>query len=276
MPQTLSLPKSKNRYAYAFYATDHAYAIAVLVFVRLLQRLGVRHDADLLLLHLPLPRQLLTKIRDLGMLTAEAPELPYIGYPYYRHCLVKLHIFQLTQYDRVVFVDADAIPLKRLDDLFAFTFDEPVAAPSAYWMPQPYWCSGLLVVRPSVVNWGRVTRHFISASAGGIFDMEIINTEFGSEICTLPASVFCLNSEWEDAERPGFFGAFDETYSRVSVVHFTALGKPWFYSTDRVRRLRPKAHPIFYELWEAWRRTRDELFRARDRGQPQYRQHSCK
>ena len=268
MSQILSLPKSKNRYAYAFYATDHAYAIAVLVFVRVLQRLGVRRDVDLLLLHLPLPRQLLTKMRGLGMLTAEVPALPYINSPYYRHCLVKLRIFQLTQYDCVIFVDADAMPLKRLDDLFAIAFDGPVAAPSAYWLPQPYWCSSLLLVRPSLVNWRRVARHFISASAGGIFDMEIINTEFGSEICTLPAGVFCLNSEWEDAERPGFFGAFDETYCRVSVVHFTALGKPWSYSVDRVRRLRPKAHPIFYELWEAWRRTRDELFLARNRREP--------
>jgi hypothetical protein len=31
----------------------------------------------------------------------------------------------------------------------------------------------------------------------------------------------------------------------------------------RVRRLRPSAHPLFYEIWDTWRATRDELFAGR-------------
>jgi len=36
-----------NRQAFVFYATSHEYAISVLVFVRLLQRLDIRGDTDL-------------------------------------------------------------------------------------------------------------------------------------------------------------------------------------------------------------------------------------
>ncbi|MGD1096881.1 MAG: hypothetical protein ABSB35_33425 [Bryobacteraceae bacterium] len=242
-----------------FYATSDAYAIAALVFVRMLRRLGIRNDASLVVLHLPLSRQIVAKMRDMGIFTALVPELRHVKNRYYRHCLVKLRIFQLHEFERVVFADADAMPLKSLDSLFTIPFEGPIAAPAAYWLRQPFWTSALLVVRPSEAEWQRVSQHFASASDKGFYDMDIINSEFGSEIHTLPAGVFCLNSEWEEIDRAGFFGDFDETYSRVSVVHFTALGKPWVYSLKQVRRLRPKAHPIFYELWETWRKMRDEI-----------------
>ncbi len=258
-PQILDLSKSGKRWAYVFYATNREYAIAVLVFVRLLRQLGIRDDADVVVLHLPLSGRIIARMRDLGISTVPVPKLRYVNHRYYRHCLVKLRIFQLFEYERVVFVDADAMPLKSLDDLLTLPFEGPVAAPSAYWLPQPFWTSALLVARPSAANWERVSRHFDSASARRFYDMDIINSEFRSEIHTLPERVFCLNSEWEDVNRWGFFGDFDDTYSRVSVVHFSAVGKPWSYSLKDVRRVRPKAHPIFYELWETWRKTRDEI-----------------
>ena len=258
--QNFELPRSNKRQAYAFYATSDAYAVAVVVFVRLLRQFGVREDADLILLHLPLSRRVISKVHELGIVTVLVPELRYVSNRYYRHCLIKLRIFQLVGFERVIFVDADSIPLRSLDSLFMIPSDEPVAAPAAYWLPQPYWTSALLIVRPSETNWLRVSQHFTSASDKGHYDMDIVNAEFGSEIHTLPAAVFCLNSEWEDVNRPGFFGDFSDTYSRFSVVHFTALGKPWSYSTKAVRRLRPNAHPIYYELWETWRKTRDDIF----------------
>jgi alpha-N-acetylglucosamine transferase len=172
-----------------------------------------------------------------------------------------------------VYVDADAIPLRRLDDLFALPLDGPLAAPRAYWLPQPYWCTGLLVVRPSLASWDRVSRHFISAFANRFFDMDIINNEYAGEIITLPTGTFCLDSEWEDVERPGPLGDFGDTYARAAVVHFSALGKPWFYPVEKVRHLRPNAHPIFYELWDMWRKTKQQLFLAPDRDNARHHPH---
>jgi hypothetical protein len=136
-----------------------------------------------------------------------------------------------------------------------------VAAPRAYWLPQPYWTSALLVAQPSIACWNRVKPHFAAASQKDYFDMDIISCEFANEIQSLPPTVFCLNSEWEDANRPGFFGDPVEAYSSVSVVHFTALGKPWTYSTAEAKRLRPNAHPLFYDLWDKWRTTRELIFK---------------
>lgn len=252
---------AKNRRAYVFYATNDTYAVAVLVFVRLLQRIGVRADTDLVVLHLPLSRSLVAKMQAIGIVTRLVSELRYVHGWHYRDCLVKLRVFELNDYDRVVYIDADAIPLKSLDYLFTLSFTEPVAAPIAYWLPQPFWGSHLLVVKPSAELWKRVRRHFASASAKRYYDMDIVNVEFAGGIHTLPAEVVCLNSEWEDVNQSSFFDDPDKAYAKVSVVHFSALGKPWSYSPEKVRRLRPNAHPVFYHLWETWWQTREEIFR---------------
>src|SRR5262249_8063857 len=159
-------------------------------------------------------RYLIAKMREMGMVTRLVTVPRYVHGWYFRDCLVKLRIFELSDYDRVVYIDADAIPLKSLDSLLTLPFEEPVAAPSAYWLPQPSWTSSLLVVKPSAELWNRVRRHFASAAENRYYDMEIVNIEFGSRMRTLPAGVVCLNSEWVNVNTPGFFGDPVETYGK--------------------------------------------------------------
>ncbi len=251
----------KNRYAYVFYATCDRYAVGVLVFVHLLKRVGLRNDIDLVLLHLPVSRYLLVRLREMGVLTRRvATESSHVRNRYYRDCLIKLKALGLTEYERVVFVDADAIPLRGLDFLFSLPFDEPIAAPSAYWVRQPYWTTCLFVAKPSAELWRRVARHFGAANERDFYDMDIVNEELRNEIRTLPADVVCLNSEWEDARRAGALGDLDMTFANMAVVHFSALGKPWSYSPKQAKRLRVFAHPAFHLLWDTWWNARDEAF----------------
>jgi hypothetical protein len=147
--------------------------------------------------------------------------------------------------------------------LLDLPLDGPVAASSIYYLPQPCWTSALqLLVRPSAAAWNRVSWHFPSAADRRVYDMVIVNGEFGSEMCTLPAGVFYLNSEWEDADRPTFSvtSSIPIPTSRSSI---STLGKPWFCSVEKVRRLRPNPHPVFYELANL---AEDEIFAPQLRG----------
>jgi len=231
------------RRAYAFYATNNTYAIAVIVFVHLLKRLGVPDAVDVVVLHLPLSARVLTVMRDMGIVTRQVTAPKSLHSSNYRDCLLKLRIFELTDYDRVVYMETDAIPLRRLDSLLTFPFDEPVAAPVAHWLPQPFWNSFLLVVKPSDDLAARVSRHFESAAANKHYDMDIVNAEFAGEIRTLLQEFAWLDSEWEDRRLASVFSDPDAAGTDVSLVQFTALGKPWSFSPDQVRRLRPDAHP---------------------------------
>ena len=253
------IPKAKNSTAFVFYATDEAYAIAVLVFVHLLRDLGIRNDVDLLLLHLPLSAPIMEKFQRLGIKTRLVKGFYGARNKYYQHCYVKLRLFERAEYDRVLFADADAIPLCSLDHLLSLPITAPIAAPPAYWLPQPFWTSALLLARPSRASWKRIAPHIRTARQTGVYDMDILNREFAREIESLPPTAFCLNSEWEDTSRPGYFIDPEQAYRNVSVVHFSALGKPWMYSTSEAKRLKPNAHPLFFELWDRWRSTRDRI-----------------
>ena len=252
---------SSGRRAYVFYATSDLYGVAVLVFVQRLRQLGLAADADVVVLHLALSDHLLARLRAMRIVTRRAPTPELVRDRSCRGCLVKLEVFGLTDYDRVVYVDADALPLRSLDHLLGIPFAEPLAAPIAYWLPQPWWASHLLVVKPSANLWRRLHRHVASAAARGVHDMDIVNVELGGEIHALPGETACLNTEWEDAGRPGAFGDPVATYARASVAHFSALGKPWSHTPANARRLRPNAHPLFHQLWETWWETREAIFR---------------
>ncbi len=252
----------KNRFAYVFYATNYKYAIAVCVAVKRLQQTNVRNDVDFVVLHLPVSKYILDAMRKMDIITISVNALPYyLNNDYFKDCLVKLRIFQLTQYERIIYLDADAIPLKNIDHLFSLPFSEMIAAPRAYWLQQPFVTSLLLVVKPSNLMWYRLKQHFETAFEKKLYDMDIINLEFKNEIHYLPDEYGCLNSEWEDKDHAFHFGSPEKNYEKIKIVHFSALGKPWFYHPDRISLLRPNSHPIFRVLWEKWWTVREQIFK---------------
>ncbi len=255
----MSDASGKQRFAYVFYATNDEYAVAALVVVRQLKQLRVREDADFVVLYLSLPAPVLSKMHEMGIVTKRVEPLPYIRHKYYRHCLLKLRVFELVEYERIVFLDADTIPLQDLDHLFSLEFSEQVAAPDAYWLDDLDVTTVLLLVKPSLELWKRIQKRFSSAAENNYFDMDIVNVEFKNEIYMLPAEYSCLNSEWEDLDRPFYFGDPEKSFQRIKVVHFTAIGKPWSYRPGTVRRLRPNAHPVFHLLWDRWWAMRNEI-----------------
>ena len=81
--------KPRNRVAFVFYAADENYAIAVLVFVHLLRGLGMRQDADVLVLPLPLAAGILDKMKRLGIATRRVKPFGHVMDDHYRHALTK-------------------------------------------------------------------------------------------------------------------------------------------------------------------------------------------
>jgi hypothetical protein len=265
-PLSLSLPKTRNGTACAFYATNDAYAVAVLVATRRLRKLGIAPDIDIVALHHNVSGYILDTMRALGVITIPASPPWPAARRCFRDSLLKLRIFQLIPYERVVFLDADSLPLTNLVCLFEAPFSEPVALPRAYWLPQPYGTSALMVVRPSVEIWRHLQgwiEHAVAIGADIQGDMDVINSAFEDQRHFLPAEWLCLNGEWGNKELTPACGGPDAVPAHVQVIHFSDLGKPWFHHPRTVRRLRPNARERYYEFWEEWWRLREDLVRAR-------------
>lgn len=257
--QPLAIPESRARFAYALYATNDTYAVAAMVAVKALQRLGIDAGIDLVVLHLDVSPYLVETMRRMGIRPMRVEPLRHVSQGYYRDCLVRLRVFQLVQYERVVCFDVDSLPLQPIHDLFAMSFGQPMAATRAYWLPGSCMTYALMAAEPSLSSFERCARHFPGAAVNELYDMDILNLEFRDEVHTLPQEYFALNSEWEEGSGRYCLGGQEERYAACRLIHFTALGKPWTHAPDAVRRLRPRAHPHFHELWERWWELRDEV-----------------
>lgn len=248
-----------NPFAYVFYATNDTYAAAATIAATALRRTGAGRDIAFLFLHHGVSPAMVARARQANFTTRYVEPLRFTRGKYYRDCLTKLRIFQLVEHERVVFIDADSLPLQNLDHLFTAPFTQAIAAPRAYWLRQPEATSLLLVVSPSMKQWNRVQRHFASAFEKRLYDMSIINLEFKDEIHFLPDEYGCLNSEWSSAKGPFHFGDPERARRLAKLVHFSHLGKPWFWRPEDAYRLLPAAHPLFHELWAQWWELRHEI-----------------
>ena len=254
-----ALTRQRSTLAYAFYATNDAYALAVLVAARLLRKAGVRSDTDFVVLHLNVSVELREAMEKAGMITIECEPLRFVYDSFYTDCLTKLRILQLVQYDRVIYLDADTILLKSLDHLFELPDDCVIAAPRAYWLEQPWVTSFLIVVNPTPDLWPRVIPYFEQAREKRHYDMEIINIEFRSELKFLSDEYGCINKEWESRDADFHFGDPEQSVDRIPIVHFSSVVKPWQSTTDNIREQYPSAHRVFFNLWSHWRGELKEI-----------------
>jgi len=75
--------------------------------------------------------------------TAAATSTYFIGSSY-----SKLHVFQLTEFERVVFIERDAVVLSNIDDLFTQPIAEIAAVPNIF--PPDRFNTGFMIIRPSL------------------------------------------------------------------------------------------------------------------------------
>ena len=71
------------------------------------------------------------------------------GDPVWAQSLTKLHLFGLTQYKRLIYLDADGLVLRNMDHLFSLPDAHCGHAQGRTGLSQPRMCNALAVVQPS-------------------------------------------------------------------------------------------------------------------------------
>lgn len=208
--------------------------------------------------------------------------------------MVKLRIFQLFEYDRIVFMDSDMLVKKNLDHLFLLPESSHIAAPRVYFEPEeedstmpnnhPKFCSCLMVVTPTKHMWKRIMTYYDNGGGSDgddeeeeeehgyvnereLYDMDLLNKEFGGEVTFLPGLYELLTSHLESASewdrglsiRPHMdrkLGMPNKTwyeiYDAASIVHFTGL-KPYLDRTmEEIQRKKRNADPRFFAIYERY------------------------
>jgi glycogenin glucosyltransferase len=161
-------------------------------------------------------------IRSVEPIPAPADELLFKRFAL---SYVKLRVFQLLEYEKIVFVDADAIVIQNIDELFERPF---FAAAPDFFMPDRF-NSGVMVLDPSEAVFGELLASLGTLPSYDGGDQGVLNAHWPGWWTMppkhrLPAAYNFHHFIYEFMQvHEGLKRAF---LHEIKVVHFT-VQKPW-------------------------------------------------
>ncbi|KAG9246860.1 nucleotide-diphospho-sugar transferase [Calycina marina] len=209
-----------SKYAYVTYVTNTDYLCSALMLFESLHRYEshayrvIMYPSSINLTAISTDSTLLQKARnDFGVVLIAVDvqkKTKQYSSDVWSDSYTKLLAFDLIQYDRVLVLDTDAILQTHLDALF-FLPPAVVAAPSAYWLAQPKLGSHIMLLTPSLSE-ARRARAAIIAAPVGVYDMEIVNSLYGSTCSVLPYRHYSLlTGEFRSHAHPAYLKPYPQS-----------------------------------------------------------------
>ncbi|XP_064021636.1 glycogenin-1 isoform X2 [Pogoniulus pusillus] len=166
--------------------------------------------------------------------------------------LTKLHCWELTQFSKCVFMDADTMVLSNIDELFER--EELSAAPDPGW--PDCFNSGVFVYRPSIETYNQLLQFATEKGSFDGADQGLLNTFFSSWATTDMSKHLPFIYNLSSTSVYSYLPAFKAFGANTKVVHFLGSTKPWNYTYDsRTKSIKgnmddPKiVHPEFLNMW---------------------------
>ncbi|WP_417423075.1 glycosyltransferase [Hoeflea sp.] len=258
---TANKPAVSHR-AYVTLVTNADYAMGALALARSIKLSGA--DADIVILHTGgVEASVLTPLSDLGCrlvqtelldtsdafnerhargkLHANAPftkgRKPAFHSPLDNFC--KLRLWQLTEYEACIFIDADALVLRNIDKLF--DYPEFAAAPNVYETLKDFHRlnSGVFVARPSAETFGSMLKMLDQPEAFWRRTDQTFLETFFPDWHGLPVYMNMLQYVWFNL--PDLW-----EWKQIGVLHYQ-YEKPWEKDHPRSAELKP-----LIDLWQAF------------------------
>ncbi|KAF5620313.1 glycogenin-2 beta [Fusarium tjaetaba] len=163
----------------------------------------------------------------------------------------KINLWKLTQFSKIVYIDADVVAYRAPDELF----DTPhpfAAAPDIGW--PDLFNTGVMVLEP---NMGDYYAMVAMAERGISFDgadQGLINMHFGQRYHRLSFTYNVTPSAHYQ-----YVPAYRHFQSSINMVHFIGSNKPWFTGRDA-----PSGNNPFSEMTGRWWAVYDRHYRHQE------------
>jgi len=164
----------------------------------------------------------------------------------------KLTCWNLTQYTKAVFLDADCLVLQNSDELF--DYPELSAAPDIGW--PDIFNSGVFVFVPSQQTYSALLQHAVTQGSFDGGDQGLLNTYFHDWNSKGPSHRLPFTYNMSSHVVYTYVAAYKHFAQTVKIVHFLGAIKPWHHNFDtKSQRLSFRAdsqsHVEHIEQW--WR-----------------------
>ncbi|KAI0830481.1 hypothetical protein BC628DRAFT_1530962 [Trametes gibbosa] len=193
--------------------------------------------------------------------------LQLLGRPDLSHVLTKLHVFRLSQYVKIIFLDADVLPIRPLSHLFTIPH-EFAAVPDVGW--PDIFNSGVMVLTPGGDKFHELTELLKTKGTWDGGDQGLLNEWRGGDWHRLS---FTYNTTPTSAYT--YAPAYERFGSEISAIHFIGPNKPWVsityrppgtkYGQPSSKTLDPKAPTYNYDsLVDRWFDVYDRHYRSEE------------
>lgn len=182
--------------------------------------------------------------------SSDSTNLQLLGRPDLSVTFTKLHCWRLTQYTKCVFMDADTLVVRNIDDLFDRR--ELSAAPDPGW--PDCFNSGVFVFEPSEETYRNLLAYAVTAGSFDGGDQGLLNLYFSRWATEdigkhLPFTYNVVSQAFYS-----YLPAFKQFYGDIKVVHFIGPVKPWHHAynttTHTVMPLPDTGHSTeFLQQW---------------------------
>jgi alpha-N-acetylglucosamine transferase len=206
-----------QQYAYVFYSTSDDYFCSAIVNIYRLLKLNMNNHIDIIILHtndIEVKEYLFLADNRIKLFKI-VPWTKSNFNAYYTEVFNKLAIFNLTQYERIIYMDSDSIIINNIDRLFYIDDQIEFAAPPDYWdetAPPGVFTSAMMIIKPSEKRFKQLKELSIEFSeklykGRQMYDMDLLNLAFVNQTTIMPG-IFCLNHHWSRNIIKKIFGEF--------------------------------------------------------------------
>ena len=194
------------------------------------------------------------QVLEIGLLDSrDVARLDLIGRPELGVTFSKLHVWELVQFNTCVFLDADTLVLRNIDELFER--EELSAAPDTGW--PDCFNSGVFVFRPNLDTYQSLLRLAEETGSFDGADQGLLNTYWGNWMNEQEKR---LSFTYNVAINTSYFynAAILKFKSDIRVLHYLGTAKPWLrpcYDTPQ-----GSSRDQFYARWWEFYNERDSYF----------------
>jgi glycogenin glucosyltransferase len=161
-----------------------------------------------------------------------------MGRPDLSYAFTKIALWRQTQFRKVVYLDADVVALRALDELFDIEASF-AAAPDIGW-PDAF-NSGVMVIKPDMEEYWSLHTMAVAGESFDGADQGLLNQYFEQRPWQRLSFTYNCTPNAEYQWEP----AYKHYKGDISAVHFIGKDKPW--SRDL-----PAGHGVYGELLARW------------------------
>ncbi|CAF3394465.1 unnamed protein product [Rotaria socialis] len=243
----------------AIYSDDYVEGIEVLGYS--LRRINIQADLILFYISNRLNQVTLDRCRKVGWFLyavrrIEPPRFAII-YQRFHDQYTKLHIWSMMGYDRVLYLDADTLVIRDVNELLYGTIfeddrDELLGVVEDVWQGQlgPNFNAGVLLIRPNVTifNDMLIKMHNMAAYGSYWAEQGFLNWYFKGSTGRLPL-IYNFNNVLAIYHRD----IYKRLRNRMKIIHYT------YYKPFHIKKLNQLSDPSLIELWNMWNRMHDDM-----------------